>query len=39
MIQYDKSLCEQLDELYETKLAKEKKIEQLKDDIHKDSIK
>ena len=39
MIQYDKSLCEQLDELYETKLAKEKKIEQLRDDIHKDSIK
>jgi len=39
MIQYDKSLCEQLDELYESKLAKEKKIEQLKDDIHKDAVK
>ena len=39
MIQYDKSLCEQLDDLYETKLAKEKKIEQLKDEMHRDTIK
>jgi hypothetical protein len=39
MIQYDKSLCEELDDIYETKLAKEKKIEQLKDEIHRDTIK
>lgn len=39
MIQWDKSLCEQLDEIYESKLAKEKKIEQLKEDIHRDTIK
>ncbi len=39
MIQWDKSLCEQLDEIYESKLAKEKKIDQLKDDIHRDTIK
>jgi hypothetical protein len=39
MIAYDKSLCEELDDLYEAKLAKEKKIEQLKDELHRDSIK
>ena len=39
MIQFDKNLCEQLDEIYENKLAKEKKIEQLKDEIHRDTIK
>ena len=39
MIQWDKSLCEQLDDLYETKMAKEKKVESLKEEIHKDSIK
>lgn len=39
MIQWDKSLCEQLDDIYENKLAKEKKMEQLKDEIHKDTIK
>ena len=39
MIQWDKSLCEQLDDIYESKQAKEKKIEQLKDEIHKDTIK
>ena len=39
IIQYDKSLCEQLDDLYENKLAKEKKIEQLKDEMHRESIK
>ena len=39
MIQYDKSLCEQLDDLYETKLAREKKIDQLKEEVHRDTIK
>lgn len=39
MIQYDKKLCEELDDLYEMKLAKEKKIDQLKDEIHRDTIK
>ena len=39
MIQWDKSLCEQLDEIYEAKVVKEKKIEQLKDEIHRDTIK
>ena len=39
MIQWDKNLCEQLDEIYESKLAKEKKLEQIKDDIHRDTIK
>jgi hypothetical protein len=39
MIQFDKKLCEELDDLYETKLAKEKKIDQLKDEIHRDSVK
>lgn len=39
MIQWDKSLCEQLDDIYEAKLAKEKKIEQLKEETHKDTIK
>ena len=39
MIQWDNSLCEQLDEIYEAKVAKEKKIEQLKDEIHRDTIK
>jgi hypothetical protein len=39
MIQYDKSICEELDELYELKTAKEKKIEQLKDEIQRDANK
>jgi hypothetical protein len=39
MIQFDKSICEQLDDIYETKLAKEKKIEQLKEEIHRDTTK
>lgn len=39
MIQWDKSLCEQLDDIYESKVAKEKKVEALKDEIHKDTIK
>ncbi|RNA31071.1 hypothetical protein BpHYR1_023928 [Brachionus plicatilis] len=39
MIQYDKNLCEQLDDIYDSKLAKEKKIEQLKEDIHRDTLK
>jgi hypothetical protein len=39
MIQYDKKLCEELDDLYEMKLAKEKKIDQLKDEMHRDTIK
>jgi len=39
MLQWDKSLCEQLDDIYESKQVKEKKIEQLKDEIHKDTIK
>lgn len=39
MIQWDKSLCEQLDDIYEGKMAKEKKMDQLKEDIHKDTIK
>jgi hypothetical protein len=39
MIQYDKSICEELDELYEAKLAKEKKIDQLKEEIQRDSNK
>lgn len=39
MMQMEKSLVEELDDLYENKLAKEKKIEQLKDEIQRDSIK
>ena len=39
MIQFDKSICEQLDDIYETKLAKEKKNEQLKEEIHRDTTK
>ena len=39
MIQWDKSICEQLDDLYESKLAKEKKIKQLEEDMHRDSVK
>lgn len=39
MIQYDKTLCEELDDLYETKQAKEKKVEQLKDEIERDAHK
>ena len=39
MIQYDKSLCEQLDDIYEAKLAKEKKMDQLKEEIHRDTVK
>lgn len=39
MLQWDKSLCEQLDDIYESKTAKEKKIEALKDEVHKDTIK
>lgn len=39
MNQYDKTLCEELDDLYEAKMAKEKKIEQLKDEIERDSHK
>lgn len=39
MIQYDKNLCEELDELYDAKSAKEKKIEELKEDIERDARK
>jgi len=39
MQQYDKQLCEELDDLYEVKLAKEKKVEQLKEDIERDALK
>ncbi len=39
MMQMEKGLVEDLDELYEAKLAKEKKIEQLRDEIQRDTIK
>lgn len=39
MMQYDKQLCEELDDLYELKMAKEKKIEQLKEEIERDARK
>lgn len=39
MIQYDKSICEELDGIYESKLAKEKQIERLKDDIQREANK
>jgi hypothetical protein len=39
MIQYDKSICEELDELYESKTAKEKKIDQLKEEISREANK
>jgi hypothetical protein len=39
MIQYDKSICEELDELYEIKVAKEKKLDQLKEEIQRDANK
>jgi hypothetical protein len=39
MIQWDKSLCDELDEIYELKSAKEKKRDQLTAEIHKDTIK
>lgn len=39
MMQYDKQLCEELDDLYEIKMSKEKKIEQLKEEIERDARK
>ena len=39
MIQYDKQICEELDDMYEVKLAKEKKIEQLKEEIEREAHK
>lgn len=39
MMQHDKNLCEELDEIYESKLLKEKKIEQLKEEIERDALK
>jgi hypothetical protein len=39
MIQYDRNICEQLQELDQIKMAKQKKIDQLKEDIHRDTIK
>ncbi|CAF0828864.1 unnamed protein product [Brachionus calyciflorus] len=39
MLQYEKNICEQLDDIFDSKVAKEKKIEQLKEEIHRDTIK
>lgn len=39
MIQYDRNICRQLQELDQMKMMKQKKIDQLKEEIHRDTLK